>query len=56
MDVQCVYKDQEEVVQVVKRAKEEEIAIDVINLDAWQASEDSGAWVWDRKRFPIRKA
>ena len=48
----CVYKDQEEVVQVVKRAKEEEIAIDVINLDAWQASEDSGAWVWDRKRFP----
>lgn len=48
----CVYQDQEEVYQVIARAEEEGVSIDVMNLDAWQKQEDSGAWVWDTQRFP----
>ena len=48
----CVYKDQQEVMELVKRAREKKVAIDVINLDAWQNRTDGGAWVWDRERFP----
>lgn len=48
----CVYKTQDEVYSVVKAAKENNVRIDVINLDAWQSREDNGAWVWDTERFP----
>lgn len=48
----CVYKTQDEVYSVVKTAKENNVRIDVINLDAWQSREDNGAWVWDTERFP----
>lgn len=48
----CVYNNQEEVYEVVRRAQEEKVFIDVINLDAWQSRDDSGAWVWDKERFP----
>lgn len=48
----CVYRNQEEVYQVVNTAKEKKVMIDVINLDAWQSKDSNGAWVWDRERFP----
>lgn len=48
----CAYMNQEEVMGVVKTAREKNVAIDVINLDAWQSRESSGAWEWDTTRFP----
>ena len=51
----CVYKTQEEVTEVVERAKKEGVRIDVINLDAWQNRLDNGSWVWDYERFPDPK-
>ena len=51
----CVYKTQQEVIEVVERAKKEGVRIDVINLDAWQDRADNGAWTWDLERFPRPK-
>ena len=48
----CSYMNQEEIYDVVEKAKEHQIKMDVIHIDGWQEPENSGAWVWDRKRFP----
>ena len=48
----CSYMNQEEIYDVVEKAKDHHIKIDVIHIDGWQTPDDAGAWVWDRKRFP----
>lgn len=48
----CSYRSQQEIYQVVQTAKENNVKIDVIHIDGWQLSADSGAWEWDRERFP----
>ncbi len=48
----CSYQTQEEIYEVVRRAKEHKIKIDVIHIDGWQRKPDAGAWEWDLERFP----
>ena len=48
----CAYRCQEEVMDMVTSAAQNDIALDVINLDAWQSMERMGEWQWDRTRFP----
>lgn len=48
----CSYRSQEEIYEVVRKAEEERIKIDVIHIDGWQKKIDAGAWEWDLERFP----
>ena len=48
----CSYQSQEEIYEIVRKAEEENIRIDVIHIDGWQRKPDAGAWEWDLERFP----
>lgn len=48
----CSYRTQEEIYEVVRKAEEHKIKIDVIHIDGWQRKPDAGAWEWDLERFP----
>lgn len=48
----CSYQNQNEIFEVVKKAEERNIKIDVIHIDGWQQEGDAGSWEWDRERFP----
>lgn len=48
----CSYRTQEEIYEVVRKAEEHKIKIDVIHIDGWQKKTDAGAWEWDLERFP----
>lgn len=51
----CTYQSREEIEEVVNRALEEELPLDVIHIDNWQKKEYQGCWEWDTGRFPDPK-
>ena len=48
----CSYRSQDEVYEVVRKAEEQNIKIDVIHIDGWQNRIDAGAWEWNLESFP----
>ena len=48
----CSYQTREEIEEVVTKAEQNGIPLDVIHIDNWQKKEAMGAWEWDEERFP----
>lgn len=48
----CSYQTQEEVESVARMCREKKVPVDVIHIDGWMNQSNSGAWEWDRARFP----
>lgn len=47
----CAYHSQAEVMEVVRRAKEEKLPLNVINIDGWMSMAGMGGWEWNREEF-----
>ena len=48
----CSYMSRKEIEDVVDKAEQLGVGIDVIHIDGWQKPDMAGLWEWDTERFP----
>lgn len=48
----CSYMSRKEIEDVVDKAEQLGVGIDVIHIDGWQKPNMAGLWEWDTERFP----